>query len=113
MKINGDFIASVQKHNPCTEATLDQDATLAATQKKDALFSYEGYKAYQPFTTWWAEQQLIPHTEFRDGNVPAGYEQLRVFIDSLAMLPPGLRRYASAPTPQGISMISLNTVKRE
>lgn len=90
MKINGDFIASVQKHNFCKEATLDQDATLAATQKKNALFSYEGYKAYQPFNTWWAEQQMIIHTEFRDGNVPAGYEQLRVFIDSLAMLPPGV-----------------------
>jgi hypothetical protein len=26
-------------------------------------------------------------TEFRDGNVPAGYEQLRVFKDALGMLP--------------------------
>ena len=101
MKINGDFIASVQKHNFCTEATLDQDATLAATQKKDALFSYEGYKAYQPFTTWWAEQQMIIHTEFRDGNVPAGYEQLRVFIDSLAMLPPGVTKVYLRPDTAG------------
>ena len=92
MKINRDFIASVQKHNPCTEATLDEDATLAATQKKDALFSYKGFKAYQPLNTWWAEQQMIIHTEFRDGNVPAGYEQLRVFIDSLTMLPPGVEK---------------------
>jgi len=47
------------------------------TQKKDALFSYKGYKAYQPFNVWWAEQKVSSTREFRDGNVPAGYEQLR------------------------------------
>ena len=64
-------------------ATLDMDATLVATNKADALFSYKGYKAYQPLNTWWFEQEIILHTEFRDGNVPAGFEQLRVFKDAL------------------------------
>jgi hypothetical protein len=27
------------------------------------------------------------HSEFRDGNVPAGFEQLRVLQDALALLP--------------------------
>jgi hypothetical protein len=58
------------------------DATLIETGEKDALFSYKGYKAYQPLNTYWAEQALMLHTEFRDGNVPAGYEQLRVFETS-------------------------------
>jgi hypothetical protein len=26
---------------------------------------------------------MVLHTEFRDGNVPAGYEQLRVFKEAL------------------------------
>jgi hypothetical protein len=30
------------------------------------------------------------HTEFRDGNVPAGYQQLRVLQDALASLPSGV-----------------------
>jgi hypothetical protein len=30
------------------------DATLVHTQKEDALFSYKGYKGYQPFNVWWA-----------------------------------------------------------
>jgi hypothetical protein len=89
MKVNRDLVASVQKHRPKAEATLDMDATLVETQKEDALFSYKGYKAYQPFNTWWAEQELVLHTEFRDGNVPAGYEQLRVFKNALDMLPKG------------------------
>jgi hypothetical protein len=92
VKVNRDFVASVQKHRPKTEATLDMDATLIETQKEDALFSYKGYKAYQPFNVWWAEQQLMLHTEFRDGNVPAGYEQLRVFKEALDMLPEGVTK---------------------
>ncbi len=41
--------------------------------------------------TYWAEKGLILHTEFRDGNVPAGYEQLRVFIHALSLLPAGVK----------------------
>jgi len=92
MRINRDLVASIQKHRPKTEATLDGDATLAETQKEDALFSYKGFKAYHPFNTWWAEQELVLHTEFRDGNVPAGYEQLRVFKEALDMLPEGVTK---------------------
>jgi len=92
IRVNRDLVASIQKHRPKTEATLDGDATLAETQKEDALFSYERYKAYQPFNTWWAEQELLLHTEFRDGNVPAGYEQLRVFKEALDLLPQGVTK---------------------
>jgi hypothetical protein len=92
MKVNRGFVASVQKHRPKTEATLDADATLVHTQKEDALFSYKKHKAYQPFNVWWAEQELVLHTEFRDGNVPAGYEQLRVCEEALDMLPEGVTK---------------------
>ena len=32
------------------------------------------------------------HTEFRDGNVPAGHEQLRVFQEALALLPASVEK---------------------
>jgi hypothetical protein len=89
-KANRDFVASIQRRHLEKEATLDTDATLVESQKKDALFSYQGYKAYQPFNVWWAEQGLVLHTEFRDGNVPAGYQQLRVLQEALDMLPEGV-----------------------
>jgi hypothetical protein len=91
-RVNQDFVASIQKRHPEREATLDTDATLVETQKEDAFFSYKGYKAYQPFNIWWAEQKVVLHTEFRDGNVPAGYEQLRVFKEALDMLPEGVTK---------------------
>ena len=90
-RIHGDLIASIQRWNPHDIATLDMDATLIETQKKDALFSYKGYRAYQPLNTYWAEHGLILHTEFRDGNVPAGYGELRVFLHALSLLPPGVK----------------------
>ena len=92
MKVNRDFITSIQRHRSSEEATLDIDATVIATEKEDALFSYKGYKAYQPINVWWAELQLMLYTEFRDGNVPAGYEQLRVLKEALAMLPEGVEK---------------------
>ena len=73
-------------------ATLDMDATLVPTSKENALFCYKGYKAYQPLNTWWAEQNTVLYTEFRDGNVPAGFEQLRVLKESLNCLPESVKK---------------------
>jgi hypothetical protein len=35
---------------------------------------------------------MMIHTEFRDGNVPPGYDQLRVFLESLEQLPDGVKK---------------------
>ena len=78
-KVNQGMAAFLQKRDPRKIATLDQDATLVETAKRDALFSYQGFKSYQPLNSWRAEHQMVLHTEFRDGNVPAGYAQLRVY----------------------------------
>jgi hypothetical protein len=60
------------------------DTMLIKTHKREALPCYKGFKAYQPLNCWWAEQGVVPHSEFRDGNVLAGYQQLRVLKDCLA-----------------------------
>jgi hypothetical protein len=86
------FLSFMQKERMEEEATLDMDAVLVETGKRDALFCYEGYRAYQPLNTWWAEQEVVVHTEFRDGNVPAGYEQLRVLKEALSVLPGGVKK---------------------
>jgi hypothetical protein len=91
-EVNGELLGFVQSNRREKVATLDMDATLVETRKSEALFCYEGYRAYQPLTTWWSEQGVVVHTEFRDGNVPAGYEQLRVLKESLRCLPEGVKR---------------------
>jgi hypothetical protein len=91
-KVNEDFLAFVQGNNPQQTATVDMDATLVETNKSEALFCYKGFKSYQPLNSWWAEQGVVVHTEFRDGNVPSGFEQLRVFTEALCCLPDGIDR---------------------
>ena len=89
--VNRDLMAQVQRHRPEATATLDMDATLVETGKEEALHCYKGFKAYQPLNTYWAEQGVVLHTEFRDGNVGAGQDQLRVLQEALAMLPEGVQ----------------------
>ncbi len=91
-RVNGDLLAFAQRHERQQEATLDMDATLIETGKRQALYSYQQTPAYQPLTTYWAEADVVLHSEFRDGNVPAGYEQLRVMQEAMQMLPPGVER---------------------
>ena len=89
-RVNEDFLRFVQKKSPQSVATLEQDATLVETWKEVALFCYQGHKAYQPVTIRWVEQDLVVNSEFRDGNVPAGYQNLRQFQQALAVLPEGV-----------------------
>lgn len=85
--VNWDFVAFVQSRSPQKKATLDMDATLVGSAKEQALWCYDSYQAYQPFNVFWFEHELVVHSEFRDGNVPAGYQQLRVLQESLEQLP--------------------------
>ena len=82
--MNRALLGFLQTHRRAPVATLDIDATLIETHKREALHCYKGFKAYQPLNCWWAEQGVVLHSEFRDGNVPAGYQQLRVLKDCLA-----------------------------
>jgi hypothetical protein len=91
-KVNADMVKFVQRHSGHKKATLDMDATLIETHKKEALYCYKKYPAYQPLTTYWAEADQIVHSEFRDGNVPAGHQQLRVLKVSLEYLPEGVEK---------------------
>lgn len=92
MGVNKDFMGAVQRRSFQDIATLDLDATVVETNKKEALYCYKGYKAYQPLQVYWAEQDLIVHSEFRDGNVWAGTDNLRVFAEALSFLPPGVSK---------------------
>src|SRR5208337_1347744 len=91
-RINSELIGFEAVGSTEGTATLDMDATITETQKKNALFSYKAERAYQPINTYWYERGVMLHTEFRDGNIPAGHEQLRVFKEALSYLPSGIKK---------------------
>jgi hypothetical protein len=83
-------LATVQQQAPQRTATLDVDATILETHKHLASVTYEGTRGYQPVVAVWAEQDLIVHDEFRDGNVPAGCGNVRILERAVTALPTGV-----------------------
>jgi len=81
--------AYLENLKPGADVTLDVDAQLIETNKSNAKYCYDGYKAFQPIEVSWAETMLVLGDEFRDGNVPAGKDVKRVVDEAFAMLPPG------------------------
>jgi len=80
-------VAQAQRSRPEARATLDQDATIIESSKRVAATAYTGERGYQPMVVVWAEQDLVVADEFRDGNVPARSEPLRVARQAFAALP--------------------------
>ena len=68
-------------------ATVDLDATVIESWKREAQPTYQGGTGYQPVLALWAELDLALADEFRDGNVGAHVELLGVTRRALAALP--------------------------
>lgn len=95
--VNEAFVHRVSRLSTCTKATLDHDATILESHKREAQPHYKGGRGYQPAVVYWAEQDLVVADEFRDGNVPAGMENLRLIQRAFASLPSTVReRYFRA-----------------
>jgi hypothetical protein len=89
---NRTLVAGVQQAAPESTATLDVDATLVESHKAAATVAYDGTRGYQPVVVVWAEQDLILHDQFRDGQVPAGCGNVRVLEQAVRHLPQGVTR---------------------
>ena len=79
----------IKEMKPEQEVTLDVDAHLVETNKANAFYCYDGYKAFQPIEVEWAETGLVLAEEFRQGNVLAGRDIKRVVDEAFDMLPAG------------------------
>jgi Transposase DDE domain group 1 len=89
---NRTLVAGLQQAAPATTATLDVDATLVESHKAAATLAYDGTRGYQPVVVLWAEQDVILHDQFRDGQVPAGCGNVRVLEQAVRHLPQGVTR---------------------
>ena len=85
-------LRAAQIESPCREATIDLDASIVQSEKREAALTYTGQKGYQPTLAYWAEQQMVLYDEFRDGNVPAGKDVLRVLKRAVEALPEGVEK---------------------
>lgn len=91
---NVTLLQRVAAQGKSTKATLDHDATIQESHKQESLAHYKGGRGYQPSVIYWAEQDLVVADEYRDGNVPAGMENLRLIQRGFASLPATVTEYA-------------------
>jgi hypothetical protein len=87
-QVNQDLVQEVGRR--CADqkiATVDLDSTVIESWKREAKPTYEGDRGYQPMLALWAEMDLALTDEFRDGNVPAQQEPLRVAQRAFQALP--------------------------
>jgi hypothetical protein len=93
-QVNRDGIGIIGRRCPEQKiATVDLDSTIIESWKQQAQRTYEGSTGYQPMLALWAEMDLILADEFRDGNVPAIREPLRVARQAFAALPASVSEY--------------------
>lgn len=92
-RVNTALVHRVAAQGRGTRATLDHDATLLESHKREALRHYKGGRGYQPAAIYWVEQDLVVADEYRDGNVPAGMDNLRLIQRGFASLPPTVTEY--------------------
>jgi hypothetical protein len=86
--VNEDVVRELGRRCPEQKiATLDVDATLIESWKREAKLTYEGYTGYQPVLALWAEMNVVVADEFRDGNVPAQQALLPITQRALQALP--------------------------
>jgi hypothetical protein len=87
-RVNTALVHQVAAQGKNTSATLDHDATLQESHKREARPHYQGGRGYQPTAVYWGEQDLVVADEYRDGNVGAGMATLPLIQRAFASLPP-------------------------
>jgi Transposase DDE domain group 1 len=93
-RVNTALVHQVAAQGKNTTATLDHDATLQESHKREAFPHYKGGRGYQPTAVYWVEQDLVVADEYRDGNVGAGMATLPLIRRAFASLPPTVTTYA-------------------
>jgi hypothetical protein len=92
-RVNTGLVHRVAAQGRSSQATLDYDATIQESHKREAFPHYQGGRGYQPAAIYWVEQDLVVADEYRDGNVPAGMETLPLIQRGFASLPSTVREY--------------------
>jgi len=93
-EVNGRLMRSLVGWLGLRSLTLDLDATIVASGKRQALSTYRaatgqvpGERGYQPLLAFCPELGMVLGSEFRDGNVPASNGNLRLLRRVLEQLP--------------------------
>jgi hypothetical protein len=85
--VNAELVRRATAVRRPRRATLDLDATVIESHKRDAKAHYKGGRGYQPTAVLWAEEDLVVADQYRDGNVPAAMDTSSVARAAFSALP--------------------------
>lgn len=86
-RVNEAVVDRIAALRPVTTATVDHDASIIESRKEEARPHYQGGRGYQPVVMLWCELGVVIADQWRDGNVPAGMENLPTIQRGFAVLP--------------------------
>jgi hypothetical protein len=93
-QVNADVVRELGRRCPDQKiATVDLDATIIESWKREAKATYEGGSGYQPMLALWAEMNVVLADQFRDGNVPAIQDPLSAARRAFATLPETVKEW--------------------
>ena len=93
-QVNQEMVQAIGARCPDQRlATVDLDATIIESHKREAQPTYQNVTGYQPMLALWAEMNLVLADEFRDGNVPAQKDPLPVAQRAFRALPASVTEY--------------------
>jgi hypothetical protein len=85
--VNREVVQELGRRTQDKIATIDMDATIIESWKREAQRTYQGTTGYQPMLALWAELNVVVGDEFRDGNVGSNTRLLPVAKQAFAALP--------------------------
>lgn len=92
--VNRDVVGELGRRSSDQKiATVDLDATIIESHKRQAQPTYQGTTGYQPLLALWAEMDVVLAEQFRDGNTPAIQEPLAVAQRAFEALPETVNEY--------------------
>jgi len=90
--VNREMVQEFGRRTQDKIATIDMDATIIESWKREAQPTYEGSTGYQPMLALWAELNVVVADQFRDGNVGAHTQLLPVAKQAFAALPASVQQ---------------------
>jgi len=92
--VNRDVVGELGRRSADQKiATVDLDATIIESHKRQAQPTYQGTTGYQPLLALWAEMDVVLADQFRDGHTPAIQEPLAVAQRGFDALPETVNEY--------------------
>jgi hypothetical protein len=88
-RVHRELLGMLARLHKKTNLILDVDATLIGAKKRNATYTYKGFRGYQPQLAYLPELGTFLGSELRPGNMPCSKDVVSYLEDCKASMPVG------------------------